>query len=133
MANALYTIGKKKFLDADIDISASNIKFVFTDHGADTPNTTTDDFLDDISAGTIATSGNLSSKTTTGGTFDAADETVSGVTGATVESINIYYDSGAAGTSPLFVYIDTGTGLPFTPDGGNRTVAWHATGIFTWT
>lgn len=133
MANALYTIGKKKILDADIDISANDIKFVFTDHGTDTPNTTTDDFLDDISAGTIATSGNLASKTTTGGTFDAADVTVSGVTGATVESINLYYDTTVASTSPLFVYIDTGTGLPFTPDGGSRTVAWNASGIFTWT
>jgi hypothetical protein len=40
-------------------------------------------------------------------------------------------DTGTAATSPLVAYIDTGvTGLPVTPNGGNITVTWNASGIF---
>jgi hypothetical protein len=43
----------------------------------------------------------------------------------------IYVDTGTAATSPLVAYIDTGvTGLPVTPNGGNITVTWNASGIF---
>lgn len=124
MANALYGLGREAFLGGDLDWDANTIKAVLTDHGADTPNVTTDDFLDDISAGTIATSGAFATKTKTLGVADADDITFSSVSGATVESVNIYKDSGVASSSTLIAYIDTATGLPCTPNGGNITVQW---------
>ena len=40
-------------------------------------------------------------------------------------------NAGANTTWPLIAYIDTGvTGLPVTPNGGNITVTWNASGIF---
>jgi hypothetical protein len=36
----------------------------------------------------------------------------------------IYKDTGTAATSPLIAYIDTATGLPVTPNGGDITVTW---------
>ena len=125
MANALYDAGREGFLDGSIDWDTNNIKFVFIDHADDTPNVSTDDNLDDLAAGArVATSGNLSSKTVTAGVADAADETVNTVTGDPFESINIYKDSGVESSSRLIAYIDTATGLPCTPGGGNITVAW---------
>jgi len=53
------------------------------------------------------------------------------VTGNTVEALVIYVDTGSAATSPLVAYIDTSvTGLPVTPNGGDITVTWNASGIF---
>jgi hypothetical protein len=57
--------------------------------------------------------------------------TYTAVSGATVEALVLYIDTGVAGTSRLVAYIDTGvTGLPVTPNGGDITVTWNASGIF---
>jgi hypothetical protein len=63
--------------------------------------------------------------------FDGADVTYTAVTGNSVEALVIYVDTGTAATSPLVAYIDTGvTGLPVTPNGGNISITWNASGIF---
>lgn len=119
MANALYDAGRSKFLSGDLDWDAHNIKMVLTDHGGATPNVSVHDFRDDISAGTIATSGNFTTKTTTAGVADMDDVTFTAVTGASVESCTSYRDVGTAATDPLIAYVDTATGLPVTPSGGD--------------
>ena len=126
MANALFDKGRQNILEGNIAILTVNIKLVFVDHGVDTPVVSTDDFLDDIAAGArIATSGNFANKTTTNGVFDADDVVVSTVSGAQFESVVIYNDTPAAESGKhLIAYIDTATGLPFTPTGNNITVAW---------
>lgn len=126
MANALYDLGREAFLGGDLDWDANTIKLVLTDHAADTPNVATDDFLNDISAGTIATSGAFATKTKTNGVADADDITLTAVSGASCESINIFKDTGVAGTSNLIAYIDTATGLPVTPNGGDIIVQWDS-------
>lgn len=126
MANALYTKAKESFISQSpsIDLDSDNIKVVGTDHGVDTPVPATDQFLSDISGGTIFTTATLASKSVTGGVFDAADITTTGVSGASTESINVFKDTTVAGTSPLVAYFDTGTGFPFTPNGGDVTIQW---------
>lgn len=127
MANALFAKAKESFISQNpsIDMDTDDIKVVGVDHGTDTPLPATDQFLSDITAGArIFTSGNLASKTVTGGVFDAADITITAVTGASVESLVIYKDTTVAGTSPLVAFIDTATGLPFTPNGGDLTIQW---------
>ena len=132
MANALFDFGRESFLLGDIAWDTDNIKAVLVDHGTDTPVPGTDQYLSDIAVGArVATSGNLSSKTTTGGTADAADVTFTSVTGASCESMVIYKDTGVASTSILIAYFDTATGLPVTPNGGDITIAFDAAGIFT--
>ena len=125
MANALYDFYRGQALTADCDLDDS-IKLVFIDHGVDTPAPTTDDFYDDIVAGLVGSmSGAFASKTFTAGVFDAADVTVDTVSGATFESVNILNDTpGTNATKDLIAYIDTATGLPTTPNGGDITVAW---------
>lgn len=127
MANALYDKGREKFLTGAISWSSDDIKVVLVDAADYTVSISTHEFLSDItSGGRVATSGNLSSKTTTAGVADAADVTFSAVTGDVSEALVIYKDTGSAATSPLIAYIDTATGLPVTPNGGDITVAWDS-------
>jgi hypothetical protein len=123
MANRLYDAGRQAFLEGGIAWLTANIKVALVDAGVYTPNTATDDFLNDI-ASVIATSGNLASKTSTAGVADAADFTFTAVTGAQSEYLVIYKDTGTSSTSNLIALIDTATNLPITPNGGDITVAW---------
>lgn len=123
MANSLYDKGREKFLLGEIDWIDNDIKAALVDLADYTPNLATDEFLDDIAGGAIvATSGNLASKTATAGVADCANFTFSAVTGDQSEAVVIYKDTGVAATSPLIAIIDTATGLPVTPNGGDITV-----------
>ena len=127
MANALYDKGREGFLDGSIDWDADNIKVVLVDTDDYTVNLATHDNLDDIPAGArVATSGNLASKTVAAGVADAADVTLSSVTGDQFEAIVIYKDTGTESTSRLIAYIDTASGLPCTPNGGDVTLQWSS-------
>lgn len=125
MANALFDSYRSQCLTADVSLN-DTIKLVLVDHGVDTPNPTTDDFLDDILAGArVATSGAFTGKTFTAGVFDANDVTLTSVSGASAESIVIFNDTPATeATKDLIAFIDTATGLPVTPNGGDITVQW---------
>ncbi len=127
MADFIYDLGRKAFMDGDIAILTDNIKTVLVDTATYTANQATDQFLSDIGAGErVATSGNMASKTSTAGVFDAADITYSSVTGDVSEALVIYKDTGVAATSPLLAYIDSATGLPVTPNGGDITITWDS-------
>ncbi len=125
MANALYDLGREAFLDGDIDWAADNIKVLIVDGAVYTPNLVTDQFRDIITS-EIAVSANLSAKTSTLGVADAADVTFSTVSGAQSEFIVIFKDTGTPATSALIALIDTATGLPVTPDGGDITITWDS-------
>lgn len=125
MANALYDLGREKFLTGAINWATDNIKIVLVDAADYTVNLATHEFLSDIVVGgRVATSGNLTGKTTTAGVADASDVTLTAVTGDPSEALVIYKDTGVAATSPLIAYIDTATGLPVTPNGGNINIVW---------
>ena len=125
MANALYGKGRQKFAEGSIAWLTDNIKAVLVDTATYSVSIDVDEFLSDIPAGErVATSSNFSSKTTTLGVCDAADITFSTVSGDQSEALVIYKDTGVAATSPLIAYIDTATGLPITPNGGDINVAW---------
>lgn len=125
MANALYDKGREGFLDGTIDWDTDDIKVCLVDTGTYTVDLATHEDLADLS-GIVATSGNLASKTVTAGVADAADVTFSAVSGSSVEALVIYQDTGVAATSRLIAYIDTGTGLPVTPNGGDITIQWDS-------
>jgi hypothetical protein len=134
MASTVYPLTKQALLSGTaIDLTAANIKAALIDTGAYTYSAT-HDFLDDVAVGSrIATSGNLASKTVTNGVFDAADVTFTAVSGASVEAIIVYIDTGTASTSRLLAYIDDTAGgdTTVTPNGGDITVTWNASGIFS--
>lgn len=135
MANALFTSARESYLGGDLDWDTDDVRTILVDEGTDTPVPATDDFLDDILAGArVSTLGaGLGSKTKTGGTADAADAVHSSVSGATIESIVGYKHTGTESTSNLLWYMDTDTGgaISVTPTGGDITIQWNASGIFT--
>lgn len=125
MANALYDKGRQRFLEGSLNWLTDTIKCLLVDTGTYTPNLTSHEFLSDVSSGSrITTPVTLTSKASTGGAADAADVTFSSVSGASIEAILIYKDTGVEATSPLIAYIDTATGLPITPNGGDIIVTW---------
>lgn len=125
MANTLYDFARQRFLEAQINWMTDVIKVILVDTGAYTPQTAVHQYLADIPiSARIAGPVTLVSKSTAGGAADAADCTFTSVTGASIESIVIYVDSGTEATSPLIAYIDTATGLPITPNGGDIIVTW---------
>jgi hypothetical protein len=120
MANFMYDRGRQGFLAGEIDWDADTIKLVLVDEADDTPSASGDNALSDrAGASRVATSGAFASKTTTAGVADAADVTLSTVTGDPSESIDIYKDSGTESTSYLIVNVNSATGLPVTPNGGD--------------
>lgn len=127
MASALYPKFKEALLTAGLDLEADDIRAILVDT-ADYTYNAAHDFLDDVAAGSrVAVSSALASKTITNGVFDAADKTWTAVTGDPSEAIILYKHTGTEGTSNLIVYID---GLSVTPNGGDITAQWHASGIF---
>lgn len=68
----------------------------------------------------------LGSKTATAGIADGADTLFTGVSGPTVGAVVIFGSTATANASdwPLIAYIDTATGLPVGPNGGDITVQW---------
>jgi hypothetical protein len=132
MANAIYPKYKEVILGAatNTNLLTGTVKVALVDTGTYTYNSA-DQFLTSLTGvvGTAQTIG--ATKTVTNGVFDGADVTYTAVTGNSVEALVIYVDTGTAATSPLVAYIDTGvTGLPVSPNGGNITVTWNASGIF---
>lgn len=128
MANALYDKGREKFLKGAIDVSTDDIVALLVDAGSYTRNLSTDEFLDDIPGGAVlATSDPLTSVTTTAGVLDADDVLWASVP-ATGQGdyVVLFKDTGTPSTSPLIGIIDTGTGLPVTPNGGDITAVWSS-------
>ena len=112
---------------ADVDWLVDDIRVILIDAADYVVSIDVDDFLDDVTgAGRVATSGNFASKTATLGVSDAAYITLSTVTGDVSEALVIYHHTGVEGTSTLIAYIDTATGLPVTPNGGDITIQWDS-------
>lgn len=123
MANALYGKGRQKFAEGDIAWLTDDIKAVLVDVADYTVSIDTDEFLSDIPSGArVATSANMSGKSTTLGVCDVADFAFTTVTGDPSEAVVFYKDTGSAATSPLISYHDTATGLPVTPNGGDINI-----------
>lgn len=112
MANTLYDFARQRFLEAQINWMTDTIKVILVDTDAYTPQTAVHQYLSDIpTSARIAGPVTITAKATTGGAADGADVTFTAVSGASIEAIVIYVDTGTESTSPLIAYIDTATGL----------------------
>jgi hypothetical protein len=130
MANAVYPLYKQALIQGTAGTSLTGtLKAVLLDT-ADYTYSAAHDFYDDMSAGAVGTPGTIGSKTFVNGLLDGADVTFTAVTGDPCEAIGLFLDTGTPSTSRLVAYLDTGvTGLPVTPNGGDITITWNASGI----
>jgi hypothetical protein len=124
--SALYDKGREAFLKGEVDWLTDTIKAFLIDTALYTVDLNLDEFLSDIPAGArVGTEQTLAGKTSTNGVADASDSLFPLVTGATVEAIVICKFTGVEATSQLLAYVNTGTGLPFAPSGGDINVTWN--------
>jgi hypothetical protein len=131
MASAMFDKGREGFLAGNIDWDADDIRVILIDTGAYAVNLATHEFLSSVAVGArIAVSGSLSGKTVALGVADANDVTFTAVSGASIGAILVYKHTGADATARLIMWYDSGTGLPITPNGGDITVKWNASGMF---
>lgn len=131
MANAIYPLYKQALLNgsANTNMSSGTVKVALVDTGTYTYSAS-HEFLTSLT-GRVGTDQTIGTKTFTNGVFDGDNVTWTAVSGNSVEALVIYIDTGVAGTSRLVAFIDTGvTGLPVTPNGGDITATWNASGIF---
>lgn len=137
MANALYPLWKQEILKGTANNllnsaeGATGVYAALVDTGTYTYSAA-HQFYSSLS-GVVGTDQEILTKTQTTGTFDGTDLTYTAVSGNSVEAIVLYRKNAGANTTwPLISYVDTGvTGLPVTPNGGNITITWNASGIFT--
>lgn len=125
MANALYPKAKEAFLLGLIDVSSDTITIALVDTGEYTFSAN-HQYRSDISNTAVISTATLTSKTSTNGVFDADDATFNSVTGANCEALIIYQNTANDATSRLIAFIDSATGLPILPNGGDITVAFSS-------
>jgi hypothetical protein len=125
MANALYPKAKEAFLNASINMASNTIIIALIDTGVYTYSTA-HQYRSDVANASVISTATLANKTITSGVFDADDATFTSVSGANCEALILYADTGVQGTSRLIAYIDSATGLPILPNGGDITVAFSS-------
>lgn len=131
IANSYYTLGINAFALAAINFSSDTIKAALISTSY-TPNLTTDQYFNIVPGGAVIAAGvALSSKSTAGGACSAANVLWTSVSGSAASYVLIYKDTGTPSTSPLICLIDTASGLPVTPNGGDITCAWSGGVCFT--
>lgn len=132
MANALYPKWKQALLEftANNDLDGQTVKVALVTAGY--TYSAANQYYSAVSSSVVGTPQTLGNKTFADGVFDADDVTFTAVTGSQAVALVIYIDTGNAATSPLVAFIDTGvTNLPVTPNGGDISITWNATGIFS--
>jgi hypothetical protein len=123
MTKCFYVKGAEETLRGNIDYVGDTLKAAMLKDSY-VPNFTSDDFLDDISSHVAATV-TLSSKSTTGGKFDAGDPVFSPGSGDDCNAVAVYKDTGNPATSPLLFYTDDIINFPITTTGGAVTPYWN--------
>lgn len=121
MANQLYTKAKEDFLSGLLNLSSNTVSISLIDTGVYTFSIGHEDRADIANTAVVATA-NLASKSVANGVFDAADVVFTSVSGANCEALVLFHDTGDQATSRLIAYIDSATGLPVIPNGGDITV-----------
>lgn len=128
MANQLYVKAKEDFLNGQLNLSSNTVTLALIDTDvytfssdhltrADVPNTA------------VVAANNLINPVTTSGIYDADDVIFPAVSGANCEALILYHNTGNAEadgndqtSSRLIAYLDTASGLPILPNGGDITV-----------
>lgn len=133
MADAMYDTARQGFLGGQIDWDTATIKCSlirgYTFNNAH-------QFLSDATgAGAVlVATAILTTPTTTGGSASADPVTFTSVpTSAACPALLLYQSSAAGGGADLatsaqrlICYIDSASGLPVTPNGGNINIAWDS-------
>ena len=130
MANALFDSGRQGFLTASMGWLAGSVPGTWVPYifGSFNVNLNTNTFLSDVPNTVWRARGTyLTTKGVAAGVASAANTLVAAVGSsgsATAVWIGLVNETNASQTSLLGAYIDTATGLPFLPNGGDVQINW---------
>lgn len=134
MTNAAFTPAVEGFIAGEIDLDTAVIKAAFV---RGYTFSAAHKFVSDVTGagGTLnGTSAALTTKTVTGGVFDADDTTATTTASAVNHGVLLFQSSAvtggadvAASAQRLIAYYDTGTGLPVQPGTGSTPITWDNT------
>lgn len=127
MTNRLFAKGAEKTLNKQIDWLNDDLRIVVV-NSSYVPNLDTHEWYSDVSAYALCTPVALTTKSITGGKFDADDATVTVLAG-TGKAIVLYKYNATPGAAALLAYIDSIVNAPFTSSGGTLPITWPSTGI----
>lgn len=128
MPNSLYNYARQSYLTATLDWLTITAKVVLIDTAHYSFNATHQFYSSVSGSAIVAGPVAITTPVAVDGAAGGDNVTFSGVSGATVRAIIGFEDTGTAGTSRLIFYIDTATGLPITPNGGDIILQWD-TGV----
>lgn len=122
--SALYTSYKESLLGTSPNLATADVRGVLVDTGTYTFSAAHTNLSQITSGARIGTPVALTGKTITGGVFDAADPTYTGVSGASIEAVVLYVHNATETAATLIGFFD---GLTLQPNGGNITIQWDNT------
>lgn len=123
MANALYDFGRQGFLEGSIDWDTDDVRVMLVKSTYTFSNS--HEFVSDLGSVDNGRTAALGTKTVSAGVADAADTTLTATAAAACNALVIFKHTGADATARLIAYIDTATGLPFTPAAsGSVSITW---------
>lgn len=136
MANAIYPLWKQSVMagdansDLDTNTTTDGVYAALVDTGTYTYSAA-HQFYSSVT-GVVGTPQRIANPTVASGVFDGDNVTYTAVSGSSAEAIVLYrQNSGADTTWRLVAFMDTGfTGLPVTPNDGDISITWDASGIF---
>ncbi len=127
MASQLYPKGAAHLLGlaTKVDLVADDIRLLFYSSAFSSAH----EFVADLTGGSIiARSGAFAGKTVTSGVFDANDLTVTAVSGSAFTHVIVFKHTGSDATAVLVAIFDVAS---FTPTGGDISVIFNASGLFS--
>ena len=126
MANSLYDKARNLFASGGIDWGNDTFNVILVDTAVYTVNLSGHNWASDVTGSAIIAGPNTltSTQVELNGAADADDVTFTAVSGDSIEALVIYKFVTNLNDSPLIAYIDTATGLPITPNGGDIIVTW---------
>jgi len=123
MTSALYDKGREGFLDGSIDWDTDDVRVALVE--STYTFVAAHDFMDDLGTNDNGRSAALGTKTVTSGVADAADTSLTATAALACNALVVYKYNASDAAARLICYIDSATGLPFTPAASQTVnIAW---------
>lgn len=123
MASAVYPLAKQAFLSGGINLTSDDIRVMLVK--STYTYSAAHQYVSDISTNDNGRSAALSGKSVTNGVFNASNTTLTATAASASNALVVYKYNAADASAQLIAYIDTGTGLPFTPSASQTvSITW---------
>ena len=123
MTSALYDKGREGFLDGSIDWDTDDVRVALVE--STYTFVAAHDFMDDLGTNDNGRSAALTGKTVTNGVANAASTSLTATSAVACNALIVYQYNASDTAARLIAYIDSATGLPFTPAASQTVnIAW---------